>query len=143
MVTDIAVVGILMAAGSLGMFFGHDEGGGIKLLQTLAFTTLILFQLVNTLNARSNRQSAFTGLFRNGWLWSALLGTFALQVFVLNLPVLEQALSVVPLSPGQWARSILVASSVLWAMEGVKWYRRLRASTESAQVSAQAERERA
>jgi Ca2+-transporting ATPase len=136
MLMDIVIVAVVMAAGTLGIFFGHDGEGDIELVQTLAFTTLILFQLVNTLNARSYRQSAFTGLLRNGWLWAAILGTFALQVLVLNLPFLEHALSVVPLSPGQWARSIIVASSVLWAMEGVKWLRRLRASAESAQVSA-------
>jgi Ca2+-transporting ATPase len=129
MVMDIGIVAVVMAAGTLGMFFGHDGEGDIELVQTLAFTTLILFQLVNALNARSYRQSAFTGLFRNGWLWAALLATFALQVLVLNFSFMEHALSVVPLTLGQWTRSIIVASSVLWAMEGVKWLRRLRTST--------------
>jgi P-type Ca2+ transporter type 2C len=141
MVIDIAIVGVVMTTGTLSMFLGRGRETSIQLVQTLAFTTLIFFQLINTLNARSHRQSAFRGLFRNCWLWSALLGTFALQVLVLNLPLMEHALSVVPLTLGQWAGSIIVASSVLWTMEAVKWFRRLRALTEPAPVSKQAARE--
>ncbi len=136
MILDIAVVASVMAIGTLALFFGSDRGSSIDLLRTLAFTTLILFQLVNTLNARSHRNSAFRGLFRNGWLWAALLGTLLLQILVLNLPFSERALSVVPLGPAQWLRCAVLASGVLWVMEGVKLFRRLGQDRESAQASA-------
>lgn len=126
MIGDIAIVSVVMTAGTLGMFFGNDGTARVALIQTLAFTTLIFFQLVNTLNARSYRVSAFAGLFRNGWLWAALLGTFAVQILVPNLRFSEDALGIVPLTLGQWMRCIVVASSVLWVMEVVKWIRRLR-----------------
>ncbi len=134
MVTDIVIVGVVMATGTLGVYFGHNGRTSIEMLRTLAFTTLIFFQLINTLNARSCHQSAFKRLLGNGWLWLALLGTFTLQVVVLNLPFTEHALNVVPLSLSDWVRSFLVASSVLWVMEGVKWSRRLRASPNSTEV---------
>jgi Ca2+-transporting ATPase len=35
----------------------------------MAFTTLMLFQLFNVFNARSDERSAFVGLFHNLWLW--------------------------------------------------------------------------
>ena len=38
----------------------------------MAFTTLMLFQLFNLFNARSDEQSAFRGLFTNRWLWGAI-----------------------------------------------------------------------
>ena len=34
----------------------------------MAFTTLMLFQLFNVFNARSDERSAFEGLFTNHWL---------------------------------------------------------------------------
>lgn len=126
MIVDIGVVAIVMTAGTLGMFFSHDGKASVELLQTLAFTTLIIFQLANTLNARSSIQSAFAGIFTNIWLWLALLGTLTLQVLALNLHFFENALGIVPLTASQWIQSFLVASSVLWIMEGVKWLRRRR-----------------
>ena len=38
----------------------------------MAFTTLVLFQLFNVFNARSDERSAFVGLFTNRWLWAAI-----------------------------------------------------------------------
>lgn len=38
----------------------------------MAFTTLMLFQLFNVFNARSDEQSAFHRFFQNRWLWGAI-----------------------------------------------------------------------
>ena len=49
---------------------GSIEGAGsLRHAQTMAFTTLMLFQLFNVFNARSDEESAFRGLFDNRWLW--------------------------------------------------------------------------
>jgi Ca2+-transporting ATPase len=48
----------------------------------MAFTTLMLFQIFNVLNSRSDEQSAFHGLFRNHWLWAAIVLSLLLQVAV-------------------------------------------------------------
>jgi hypothetical protein len=64
-----------MAAGTLlvldaSLPGGLIEGSGtIAYGQTMAFTTLVIFQLFNVFNARSDDLGAFHGLFRNGWLW--------------------------------------------------------------------------
>ena len=58
----------IMAAGTLlvldaSLPGGFIEGSGsMRYAQTMAFTTLMLFQLFNVFNARSDEQSAFTGL---------------------------------------------------------------------------------
>src|SRR5690606_38220493 len=73
----IAFVGVIMAIGTLGVLDaslpgGFIEGNGsLAYGQTMAFTTLVLFQLFNVFNARSDEESAFRGLFNNGWLWAA------------------------------------------------------------------------
>ena len=74
-----------MAVGTLLVFDASLPGGLIAgsryaLRETMAFTTLMLFQLFNALNARSDEHSAFLGLSRIGWLWAAIGGSIALQV---------------------------------------------------------------
>jgi Ca2+-transporting ATPase len=83
----------------------------------MAFTTLMLFQIVNVLNARSDHVSAFVGLFTNPWLWTAMALSVALQVTVVYVPVLQQAFGTIGLSAADWLRCIAIASSVLWLRE--------------------------
>jgi Ca2+-transporting ATPase len=97
---------------------GLIEGSGtLRYGQTMAFTTLTMFQLFNVFNARSDERSAFCGLFSNRWLWAAIGLSLALQVAVVHLPFLQQAFSTVSLTAGDWLRCAAVASSVLWLRE--------------------------
>ena len=119
----IFFVGAIMAGGTLlvldaSLPGGLIEGSGnIRFAQTMAFTTLTMFQLFSVFNARSDEQSAFQGLFRNGWLWSALGLSVALHVAVIYVPFLQSAFSTVALSAGDWLRCVAVASSVIWFRE--------------------------
>ena len=100
----IFFVGAIMAAGTLlvldaSLPGGLIEGSGnMRYAQTMAFTTLVLFQLFNVFNARSDERSAFSGLFTNQWLWGAVLLSLVLQVAVIYMPFLQQAFSTVSLS---------------------------------------------
>jgi Ca2+-transporting ATPase len=122
----IVLVGVIMAVGTLFVLDaalpgGFVEGtGDLRYAQTMAFTTLMLFQLFNVVNARSDEQSAFVHLFTNRWLWAALAMSLALQVLVLYIPALQQAFVTVALSAGDWLRCVVVASMVLWLREGSK-----------------------
>ena len=124
---DIALVGIVMAVGTLLIFDaalpgGFIEGtGGIEYARTMAFTTLMLFQLFNAFNARSEAHSAFHGLFRNRWLWAAVSLSVSLHMLVVYVPFLQAAFGTVRLDAWDWARSIVVASSVLWIVETAKF----------------------
>jgi P-type Ca2+ transporter type 2C len=129
----VAFVGIIMAAGTLfaldmslpGGFV--DGGGSVRYAQTMAFTTLMLFQIFNLVNARSDSVSAFVGLFANRWLWGAMALSVGLQVAVVYVPVLQQAFGTTGLSMADWLRCIAIASSVLWLREiGKLLVRRLR-----------------
>jgi magnesium-transporting ATPase (P-type) len=85
--------------------------------RTVGFTVLVLAQLFNCLNARSERASAFRGLFANPLLWGAIALSLALQVLVVQVPFLNRAFDTVPLSAGDWAFCAAMASSVLWLNE--------------------------
>ena len=93
----------------------------------MAFTTLVLAQLFNCFNARSERTSAFHRLFTNRFLWGAVALSLALQVAVVQAPFLNDAFDTTPLSAGDWLVCVALASVVLWAVEGKKLVeRRLR-----------------
>lgn len=119
----IFFVGIIMATGTLlvldaSLPGGFVEGSGdMRHARTMAFTTLVLFQLFNVFNARSDEQSAFVGLFRNRWLWTAVGLSLGLHVILLQTPFLQEAFSTVQLSLSDWLGCAAVASSVLWLRE--------------------------
>jgi P-type Ca2+ transporter type 2C len=119
----IGFIGVIMAAGTLlvldaSLPGGLLEGAGtMRYAQTMAFTTLVFFQLFTVFNARSDARSAFVGLFANPWLWGAVLLALVLQVAVVYVPFLQHAFATVSLSFGDWLRCAAVASSVLWLRE--------------------------
>ena len=128
--SGIVFIGIIMAVGTLfvldaGLPGGFIEGSGtLPYAQTMAFSTLVLFQLFNVLNARSDDKSAACGLFQNHWLWAAITLSVLLQAAVMYMPFLQQAFSTVPLSGTDWMFCTAVASSVLWLRELTKFFRR-------------------
>jgi P-type Ca2+ transporter type 2C len=91
--------------------------GDLSYGQTMAFTTLMLFQVFNVYNARSDERSAFHGLFTNHWLWIAVGASLVLQVAVTYVPFLQRAFGTVSLSAGDWVFCAVIASSVLWLRE--------------------------
>ncbi len=119
----IALVGVIMAVGTLfvldlslpgGLIAGS---GDMHYARTMAFTTLVLFQIFNVFNARSDSRSAFRNLFGNPWLWGALALSLALQFAVIHVPFLQRAFDTVALSLNDWLICVLVGSAVLWLRE--------------------------
>ncbi|HEX2514462.1 MAG TPA: cation-translocating P-type ATPase, partial [Chloroflexota bacterium] len=145
--SGIVFVGLVMAGGTLfvldaslpgGLVAPQGQGGDLSYARSMAFTTLVLFQLCNVFNARSDEQSAFRGLFRNAWLWAAVGGSLLLHLLALSVPFLQRAFQVVSLSPADWAFCALVASSVLWLRELSKLFRRALSRDASARGGAPA-----
>ena len=124
--SGIFFAGAIMALGTLLVLDASLPGGliegsrDIRHAQTMAFTTLVMFQVFNVFNARSDEQSAFHGFFRNRWLWGALGLALALQVTVIYVPFLQRAFSTVSLSANDWLLCGLVGSLVLWLREASK-----------------------
>ncbi len=127
----IFFVGAVMTVGTLCVLDGALPGGffegsgTIRYAQTMAFTTLMMFQLFNIFNARSDAESAFTGFFHNRWLWAAIGLSLALHVAVIYTPFLQQAFSTTDLTAGDWLVCAAVASSVLWLREFSKLMTRM------------------
>jgi magnesium-transporting ATPase (P-type) len=113
-VVTLAALDLRLAGGVLG------GAGDVVEARTMAFTTLVLAQLFNCFNARSDRTSAFHTIFTNRLLWGAIALSLLLQFAVVQLPFLNEAFDTTPLTIGDWLLCLALASIVLWADEAKK-----------------------
>jgi Ca2+-transporting ATPase len=100
------------------------DSGNVVEARTMAFTTLVLAQLFNCFNARSDRTSAFHRLFTNRFLWAAVTLSALLQIAVVQLPFFNDAFDTTPLGGEEWLICLGLASVVLWAAEAKKLIQR-------------------
>jgi P-type Ca2+ transporter type 2C len=113
--------GAVMAAGTLALFrWGSavrpDDGGAFAI--TLAFTTFVLFQFFNAVNARVETATVFSRhTLRNGKLWAALAGVFVLQIAAVYVTPLQTIVDTVPLGLEHWLLAAATASTVLLVEE--------------------------
>jgi magnesium-transporting ATPase (P-type) len=119
----VLLVGLVMALATLltidlWLPGGLVEGSaGLVEARTAGFTVLVLAQLFNCLNSRSDHDSALRGVFGNRLLWAAIALSLLLQVLVVQVPLLNRAFDTTPLSAADWALCTALASSVLWVDE--------------------------
>ena len=124
--TGVLFIGVVMAAATLltmdiylpgGLVGGSDS---LEVARTAGFTTLVLAQMFNAFNSRSDTTSAFRHVFSNGWLWGAVGVGVLLQVAVVHVPFLQRGFGTAPLDAAHWAVAIAMASLVLWFDEARK-----------------------
>ena len=122
----IFFVGAVIATSTLLVFDASMPGGLIEgtgslpYAQTMAFTTIMLAQMFNVINARSDEQSAFVRLFTNRWLWLSIALSIVLQGVVVYVPAMQRAFGTVPLDAMDWVRCAVAASAVFWLRELTK-----------------------
>ena len=92
---------------------------------TLAFTTLMMFQMFNVINCKTLKASVFKeGLFSNKWLIGAVLLSVALQLVVVYVPFFNKIFSTTAMSGMDWVLVVVVSSSVFWLGELIKLFSR-------------------
>lgn len=117
----LARVGLVMAIGTLAVLILAREEWGEAVSLTMAFTTFVLFQLVNALNARAEHVTVFAPhTFTNRWLWVSLTTVALLHVAAVHTTWGQAIFDTVALTPGQWGICIAVALCVLVVEELVK-----------------------
>ena len=130
----LAGIGLVMMLGTLAVLDAYYPGGLFTLFaagtgpnaadeahaRTMAFTTLMMFQLFNVFNCRSLWRSALSGFLENRWLLAAVALSLFTHVLVIYVPVLQTAFHTVALSALDWAIATGVASTLLIVMEMVK-----------------------
>ena len=130
----LACVGALMMVGTLAVLDAYYPGGLFTLFaqgtgpnaadeahaRTMAFTTLMMFQLFDVFNCRSRRRSAFGGFLDNKWLLVAIAFALGTHILVIYVPFLQVAFHTVPLSTTDWLVATAASSTLLIGMELAK-----------------------
>ncbi|MGZ8299174.1 MAG: cation-translocating P-type ATPase [Rhodoplanes sp.] len=130
----IGGVGLVMMIGTIAVLDAYYPGGLFTLFargasanaldeayaRTMAFTTLMMFQLYNVFNCRSTRRSAFSGLLTNWWLIGAVFLSLLAHLAVIYVPALQAAFHTVALTPGDWVIAAGVGASLLGVLEIAK-----------------------
>ncbi|MBS3133178.1 calcium-translocating P-type ATPase, SERCA-type [Candidatus Woesearchaeota archaeon] len=100
MIVRLLLMGSVITIGTLSMYlwslYRSGWTWGQELLSaspdyvyaiTMAFTTLVVFEMVNALASKSEEKSFFSGLFDNKWLLLAILSSLLLQAIIIYTPL--------------------------------------------------------
>ena len=123
----IGAQGLMLGAISLGAFayslYGlHQE---VEQARTVAFTVMVVAQLVHAFNCRSERWSLFqVGLWTNRPLLLAFSLSLGIQIVVLTVPAVATIFKVVPLPIEDWALMGAMGIVPFLMMELIKALRR-------------------
>jgi len=121
----LSLVPILMTALLLfGYFFYRPWESSTQLTEarTQLLTAMIIMELANAISARSLKYPVWkVGVFKNKFLWYAVLSSFFLQLIVLYTPGLNSAFSVSAPEPLDWAFAILFMTITIGSLETAKW----------------------
>jgi Ca2+-transporting ATPase len=99
MATNIIIISILMAAGVL-FLFNRFLSEGEAIARTIAFTTIVMLEMVRVTMVRSQYKLPF---FSNLYLIGAIILSVLLQVAVVYVPVMNIVFKTTALSPYHWS----------------------------------------
>jgi len=112
------IVGLTMMVGTVGIFWINLDAG-LNHARTLAFTTIVMFQMFNIFNARAVKSilKDTYAIFNNKALLLAIFGSVALQVLIVHTPLLQGYFETVSLSLMDWVAAVSVGFSVIVVIE--------------------------
>ncbi len=122
----LGLVGIVLAAGTLGMFWWSlTTTGDLDTARTVAMTQMVMFQFFHVFNSRSLDRSVFSmPLFSNRLLLGSVLAAVGAHMAVLYVPWLQGIFRTVPLSPPEWLAVSVIGTLVIAGGEVDKWRNR-------------------
>ncbi len=112
-----AIVGVIMMIGTL-LLFQLNLDRGIESARTMAFSTMVMFQMVNVFNSRSEK-SLFEerNIFNNTYLLLAISMSLILQLAVVYLPFMQPLFSTAPLNMVDWVWIVGISLFVVFGIE--------------------------
>jgi Ca2+-transporting ATPase len=127
------LVAALMCAGATGLFlweYNHEVARGtahavaLREAQTMAVTTVIMFQIFYLLNCRSLLDSVLRiGLFSNPIVYLGIGALVLLQLGFIYLPFMQRVFGTSALTLDALGLCALVGASILPAISVEKWWR--------------------
>ena len=108
------LIGLIMTLGTLFLFDKYSPDINPMKAQTVAFTTLMMFQMFNVINSRSHDKSIFKiGFFSNKYLIGAIAISIILHLSIIYTSFGASVFETTFLSAIDWLYIIAVSSSVL------------------------------
>lgn len=122
----VLLTAVVMSLGTLALFrWELDQTDNLVAAQTVALTTLVLFQMFHVGNARSEFVSVFRlSPFSNRFLFIATTAALAVHIGALYWGPTQYVLRVEPIGLDAWMRIVAVAASIILAVELHKLLRR-------------------
>ena len=115
------VGGLWSALVNLALFaWALQSGRSLAEAMTMTFVCLVVIQLVNAYNFRSDRLSVVRRPFANRWLNLAVLWEVALLTLVVYLPVLHAPFGTFALTTVDWAIVVVAALTIVPVLEAAK-----------------------
>jgi Ca2+-transporting ATPase len=122
MLISINIFGILMSLGTLTLFLLYYKTD-VGLARTVAFTTLVMFQMFAVISSRTLLPSLrHLNLSTNPWLLGGMCLAVLIHLAVLYYPPLQSLFGTVALAKGDWVKIIAVSSSGFILMELSKFF---------------------
>lgn len=116
------MIGIIMALGTLAMFYIELQRSSEAEARTVAFTTLVMAEMAVALNLRSEKSLLHIDPLGNRKLLLAIASSVALQLMVIYVPFFSAIFGTVPLDAQSWLEILFVAVLIFIAVEVKKYY---------------------
>ena len=117
----ILIMGGYIGLTTLWLFHYYLGPGGdntVHRAQTVAFTAIIMIQMISIFNFRTlYAPIASIGFFSNPWILIAWTGNFLLQICAVYIPFMQTALGTVALEGKDWALILLVSAPIFLITE--------------------------
>jgi Ca2+-transporting ATPase len=133
LMTWLVFIGLVMAAGTLGILaWGANQYGDV-VARTMGVTTFSLFRLFSSLETADEDESLFSGSILSNRPLLIGTGVSVLTIILATeLPFLQRILGTIGLTADQWAICILVSLSLI-VVEEVRKLLKIRTGDEPAQ----------
>jgi Ca2+-transporting ATPase len=118
---------IIMTFAIIGIFImALNDGTGVVRAQTMAFTTVILFELLLALSCRSLEKPVGTGVTANPYLIFAILLSLLMHCAILYMQPLQSMFHVMPLGIEDWLIVLSIALIGFLYLEAAKAFNQIK-----------------
>ena len=123
----ISFVAVILMSGTIGLYIWEiKQGMSIDHARTVAVNTLVMFEIFYLFNSRYLKNSVlnWAGLTGNRYVLIAIVILIFLQLGFTYLKPMQSLFGTTDINLTVWLRIFLVSSSVLFLVEGEKYFRR-------------------
>ena len=106
---EILLTGIVMAIGTIIVFWYELGVTGERKAMTVAFTLFVMYQLFNAYNRKADSESS------SKYLYIAIALSFLLQLLIIYIPQLQVIFRTAPINLVDWAIIVIVAFTIIIA----------------------------